>query len=286
MKYGIKDIVITPFLIDHSAFDSYGFLIESEGERIFYTGDFRSHGFARKYTLNLQSNPLLKEIDILLIEGSNLYKDEYTAESEEQLSERMEKIMSETKGNVFVLQSSANIARIQAVYKAMKATRKIMLVDIFTANILNKLPRKLPNPFTFEDVHLFYPLVLTQKAINEKSHLFKPFARFKISPKDLHNRKDMVVLIRESMVYEVEERIKTGDAYLIYSKWTGYKEEPRTANFISKFDKIIDLHTSGHADIPNIIRFVNSLNPKVIIPIHTTTPDKYIDLFGQKVQLL
>lgn len=35
---------ITPFLVDHSAYDSYAILIESEGKRIFYTGDFRGHG--------------------------------------------------------------------------------------------------------------------------------------------------------------------------------------------------------------------------------------------------
>ncbi len=280
----IKDITITPFLIDHSAFDAYSFLIEGNGERIFYTGDFRNHGFAKKYTAAIQNNPLLKNIDKLLIEGTNLYKEEYIAESEFEISERAEALMKSTSGNVFVLQSSANIARIQAIYNAAKRTNRILLVDIFTANILNKLPKRIPNPFTFDDVYLFFPMALTQKAIAEKPHLFKPFSRFKIVSEELHSRKDMVILVRESMIYEVRKRINKEDSCLIYSKWNGYKEEQKTAQFLKLFDKVVDLHTSGHADIPSIKEFVSALNPKTIIPIHTTTPEKYIELFGEKVK--
>ena len=40
----IGDIQITPFCIDHSACDSYMFLIEADGKRLLYTGDFRLHG--------------------------------------------------------------------------------------------------------------------------------------------------------------------------------------------------------------------------------------------------
>lgn len=52
--FSIGNITITPYLMDHSATDAYAFLIEAEGERIFYTGDFRGHG--RKSVLfdNLQ----------------------------------------------------------------------------------------------------------------------------------------------------------------------------------------------------------------------------------------
>ncbi|GAB6008461.1 MBL fold metallo-hydrolase [Dysgonomonas reticulitermitis] len=281
----IKDITITPFLIDHSAFDAYSFLIESDDERIFYTGDFRNHGYAKKYTAAIQSNPLLKNIDKLLIEGTNLYKEEYIAESEFKISERAEDIMKSTSGNVFVLQSSANIARIQAFYNATKRTKRVLLVDIFTANILNKLPKRIPNPFTFDDVYLFFPMALTQKVIGEKPHLFKPFAKFKIASNELHTRKDMVVLVRESMIYEVQKRINKEDSCLIYSKWNVYKEERKTAQFLKLFGKVVDLHTSGHADIPSIIEFVSALNPKTIIPIHTITPEKYIELFGEKVKL-
>lgn len=40
----VGDIKVTPFLCDHSAFDSYMLMAESHGETILYTGDFRSNG--------------------------------------------------------------------------------------------------------------------------------------------------------------------------------------------------------------------------------------------------
>jgi ribonuclease J len=43
------DIEITPYLMDHAAFDAYAFLIRGEGKSLLYTGDFRAHG--RKWKL-------------------------------------------------------------------------------------------------------------------------------------------------------------------------------------------------------------------------------------------
>ena len=42
--FSIGDIRIRPLVIDHSATDSYMFVIEAEGKRVLYTGDFRMYG--------------------------------------------------------------------------------------------------------------------------------------------------------------------------------------------------------------------------------------------------
>ncbi len=40
----IGPFTITPYLVDHSAYDSYALLIEAAGRGLFYTGDLRAHG--------------------------------------------------------------------------------------------------------------------------------------------------------------------------------------------------------------------------------------------------
>ena len=40
------DIHVTPFVVDHSALDACMFLIEIDGKKILFTGDFREHGIA------------------------------------------------------------------------------------------------------------------------------------------------------------------------------------------------------------------------------------------------
>lgn len=42
--FQIGEFAITPYLMDHSAPDAAAFLIEADGKRVFYTGDFRGHG--------------------------------------------------------------------------------------------------------------------------------------------------------------------------------------------------------------------------------------------------
>ena len=62
---------ITPFLVDHSAFDAYALLVEADGQRVFYSGDFRAHG--RKGALfeaTVRKPPT--DIDVLLMESTTL----------------------------------------------------------------------------------------------------------------------------------------------------------------------------------------------------------------------
>ena len=43
-SFQIGSFTITPYLMDHSAFDAYGFLVSAGEKSLFYTGDFRGHG--------------------------------------------------------------------------------------------------------------------------------------------------------------------------------------------------------------------------------------------------
>ena len=40
----IGPFIVTPYLVDHSAYDAYALLIEAGGRRLLYSGDIRSHG--------------------------------------------------------------------------------------------------------------------------------------------------------------------------------------------------------------------------------------------------
>ena len=67
----IGDITITPYLNDHSAFDAYSFLIEWQGQRLFYSGDFRGHGRKGSLLTKLINNPPAN-VDYLLMEGTSI----------------------------------------------------------------------------------------------------------------------------------------------------------------------------------------------------------------------
>jgi ribonuclease J len=80
------------------------------------------------------------------------------------------------------------------------------------------------------------------------------------------------------------------DSGLIYSKWESYNKDFKTKRFLEFFNshklETKSLHTSGHADIQTIKDFVKNINPRKIIPVHTVTPEKYKEIFGDLVSLI
>lgn len=48
VSFKVNEVTITPYLVDHSAYGAYMFLIQAEGKRILHTGDFRNHGYKGK----------------------------------------------------------------------------------------------------------------------------------------------------------------------------------------------------------------------------------------------
>jgi ribonuclease J len=81
-KIIVGDITVTPYLCDHSAFDSYMILCEADGESVLYTGDFRGNG-RKPYDWLLSELP--DKVDKLICEGTTLSREGYVAVSEREL---------------------------------------------------------------------------------------------------------------------------------------------------------------------------------------------------------
>ena len=65
----VKDLRVTKYDVDHSAFGACAFLFEVCGKRILYSGDIRLHGKKGILYKNLPQN-----VDYLFLEGTNLGK--------------------------------------------------------------------------------------------------------------------------------------------------------------------------------------------------------------------
>ena len=70
--------------------------------------------------------------------------------------------------------------------------------------------------------------------------------------------------------------------------WQGYRDSQYQQKFEKYLQnsgfKLMALHTSGHASVSDIKRLIAGLNPKKVIPIHTMTPDAFMD-FSDKTEL-
>lgn len=136
--FTIGDFTVTPYLVDHSAVDAYAFLIESEGKRVFYSGDLRSHGRKGILFENLVKHPV-RDIDLLFLEGTMMYRNNDLFPDEKAVEDTIFETIRQQKNISFLLSSSQNIDRIVSAYRACKRAGKLLVIDIYTAWVLEQL---------------------------------------------------------------------------------------------------------------------------------------------------
>ena len=258
----IGDITVTPFLCDHSAFDSYMLLCEADGETVLYTGDFRSNG---RKSFDRLLHDLPQKIDKLICEGTTLSREGYVPVTEAELEEKAVALFKETSAPIFVLQSSANIDRIVTMYRAAKRTGRIFLQELFMAELATAAGKSIPNP-AFDDVYAFIT--------NPKR--YDALTKYRRIGKDGIAKSRFVMCVRSSMLrymQSLSERMNFDGGLLIYSMWSGYRKQPEMEAFLCACEdmglKVVELHTSGHADADTIKRLIAHVNPTEIIPVHT-----------------
>lgn len=260
----IGDLCVTPYLCDHSAFDAYMFHITCGDKTLIYSGDFRSNG--RKSFSHLLHR--LSHVDALIIEGTTLSRSSAPPETEEDLEQAAVELISKTDAPVFILQAATNIDRIVTAFKAARRCKRILLQDLYMAEVASAAGENIPNPVNFSGVRVFttggrYEL------LDGKYHDTK-------IGKDGIARQKFVMCVRPSMKGYLEalsEKVSFDGGILFYSMWGGYKAKEDIADFLqfmqNKGCKAIDLHTSGHADDKTIQALLDDVKPNYVIPVHT-----------------
>lgn len=267
--FRVGDIQATPLLCDHSSFDSFMFLLEAGGETVLYTGDFRSNG--RKSFERLLA--WLPKVNKLIVEGTTLSGNHALARTEADLeSEAVRFIRGVGSAPVFVNMASTNTDRIVTFFRAAKRTGRVFLEDSYTASITAAIGGSIPNP-AFPEVKVF----LT-RATERDYGILQRFDGSKIGRASIA-RERFLMMVRPSMVGYLEKLSQLMDfrgGLLFYSLWSGYKDDDRTKEFLERMEalglRVVDLHTSGHADARTLERLIQKTDPDEIVPVHTENP--------------
>ena len=264
----IGGIKITPYLCDHSAFDSYMLLFEAGGKSILYTGDFRFHG--RKSSEKL-INAIPKNVDVLLYDGTNIGLDKPCI-TEQQLETQARAAFKGAAGKpVFIFQSTTNIDRLVTFYRASTKCGRPLYMDDFQCAIAKAAGGKIPRPDEFKNVYAFTFTPLD----GERYETFKAY-RQKLSIDKIARQKNFTMLVRQSSVNYLKSLAKRMDlsgALFVYSMWNGYKKDEKMQRFLNTIKDLgmetVTLHTSGHATAQEIEQFISEINPKQAIVVHT-----------------
>ena len=189
-KFSIGDFTITPYLVDHSATDAYAFLIEADGEKVLYSGDFRSNGRKAKLFDSMLKNNELKNVDVLLMEGAMIQRDNGEFKTESDVEDKIYETIKDSNLISFMIGSSQNIDSLVSAFRSCVKTNKIFVVDIYTAWILEnvkKVSDRMMN-LDFSNVRVYKPTRKTggnqYGKVQDNQEYFKNF-KFKVFHKKI-----------------------------------------------------------------------------------------------------
>jgi ribonuclease J len=266
---------VTALLTDHSAFDAHMILVEVAGKRILYSGDFRRHGRKFKLVTRLMASPPTG-LDVLLMEGTNIGSRKPTI-SEDQLEAEFMRLFRATPGRVFVSWSAQNVDRTVTLYRACLQSQRVLVVDLYTAEVLTLLAdyARLPQP-GWDSLKVVITSAFGRLyRMKGRGDFVDRMARHGIAARKLTERaRRWVIMVRPSLIRDYARNgvEPTPDDAWSWSMWRGYLDDDGgqriQAWFAAGGARPCHIHTSGHAATEDLRAFAAAMNPAVLVPIH------------------
>lgn len=273
------NISFESYPVDHSVPGAYGFILETEKGNIVYTGDFRLHGSEREKTLSFIERAKEAEPEALLIEGTHVC--ECKLESEEEVKEKVGKVINNTDKLVLAGFSIGDTDRINTFYEVAKDHDRKLAIPTKQAYIVDSLCKhegildfslKDPNVLIFQKEKKSYRQY--EKEIHEKYST--------VNSEDISSMQEEVILV--ASLYDMNEvaevKPEAGSSYILS------QSEPFNEEMEISFDKLLNwlsylgiplyqAHASGHATPHEIKHVIKEISPKKVIPIHTERPELF-----------
>jgi ribonuclease J len=276
---------ITPYLVDHSAYDAYALLVEAEGRRLFYSGDIRAHGRKGALFERMVNHPP-QGVDTMLMEGSSLGRLDEDARfpTESEIEARLVESFT-PPGFVAISASAQNIDRMVSIYRACKRTGRTLLLDLYAMEILKATGNaNLPAP-GWPNLAVYVPEYQRRHIKRtERFDLLEPYKEARIYREHMAEIGDRaVMLFRPAMMRDVKEANLWPKARAVWSQWEGYLQDGPGAKLKSDLADLgvpfEVIHTSGHASVPDLKRLATAICASRLVPIHTFEGDRFQDYF-------
>ena len=295
--FQIGEFAITPYLVDHSAADAYGFLIEVQGMRVFYSGDFRSHG-RKSILFDKIINDPPKDIDLLFMEGTMIERNNDDFPAETDVEKKIYDTIKDQKNVSFLISSAQNIDRIVSAYRACIRAGKYLIIDIYTAWVLEKLKLVSNHVPSMEwDLIKVYADFSQDMKLKEHPEFFGDFRKrlykHRIRKEEIQNNPSNYLFFGRMSRFKMMNWYKKSiPVNVIYSQWLGYLKCENADYFgaeeIAAYRNdtqvnFVYAHTSGHATREVLKTFADAINPGKLAPIHTEHRDKYAQYFSNVI---
>jgi ribonuclease J len=277
---------VTAYPVDHSVYDAMAFLVEADGQRLLYTGDLRFHGRKPGMARQLARIAKAASLDALLIEGTRLGGRKSEANvSERDLEAQLVADLRAAPGVVLAMYSPLNVDRFVTYFRAVRKARRTFVIDPYQAFVLHLIGRqaRLPQPGTTPDLRVLVPPRFSFSGAGRKlgrTSWARDLQRGAITAEEIAQAPErFVVLFRQSMQPWLYGDQLPQRATCIFSYWPGYLREPRLQLLVDAVKatggQFLQRHASGHAHPDDLRRFVEDVCPRLLVPVHTTSPETW-----------
>ena len=219
---------VTPWRVDHNAEDAYAFLVEADGTRVLYSGDWRGHGNNRWMIDELTAE--VGPLDTLMIEGTRMERhdgESRALSSERDVEEACADVFATAARAVLVLCSAQNLDRMDRIRAACRRSGRTMVMDLYAAAVWEASGRE-PLREARGQIRVFLPHWQRRRIIEAQAFERLDAVRdARIYPEEMVERaSDLVFATRTSALSELENTGVLLDSDVIWSMWEGYLKDP------------------------------------------------------------
>ena len=252
--------------VGHSVVDGLGMAIHTPHGLLVHTGDYKiGYGASGGMTTDLNKFAACGEKGVLalLSDSTNVEKEGYTI-SDKEIGQTLDRIVADHDGRIIVALFASNVARIQLIIDIATKRAKKIVFDGRSIEVSVKIAKSLG--------HLMIPdrmeININQVADYADDEIIIITTGSQGEP--------MSALARMASGIHKQIKIKAGDTVILSSKFIPGNEKAigKIINSLYRkgadviYEKISDIHVSGHAFREELKLMINLTKPEYFIPVH------------------
>jgi ribonuclease J len=314
LRKSIGSLDVTPFAVDHSVKGATAYVIPTSRGNVVYTGDLRMHGMSGSMTEAFVNAAKSPRPYVLIVEGTRVCRvsdDDPDAEqlTEKDVLENARQLVSGMDGKMVIADfGPRNIERLETFLKVARENHRKMVITTKDAYLLHAMHSADPQvPVPGRDM-LIYDCPKGGESKFEEYILDKAYPGDEVKGPEIGRAPGDYLLSFSFFDLKHLVDIRTHGGCYLYSSCEAFSEEQeidfiRMGEWLRKYDLAPkgfafkddeeggkprpvfskgkeSIHASGHASKKDLIWIVETIDPEVVVPVHTEK--KGLDWFEEE----
>ena len=252
--------------VGHSVVDGVGLVVHTPCGTLVHTGDYKiGYGAAGGMSTDLNKFAGCGEKGVLalLSDSTNVEKEGYTI-SDKEIGATLDKVIADSHGRIIIALFASNVARIQLIVDIARARGKKIVISGRSIEVSVNIAKSLGY------------LTIPEGMQIDIKQMPDYFDNDLIMVTTGSQGEPMSVLARMASGIHKQIKIKAGDTVILSSKFIPGNERAigKIINNLYRngadviYEKISDIHVSGHAFREELKLMINLTKPEYFIPVH------------------